>query len=319
MTKEVLIIGTSQMAYDYIDVFKHLEFQIILVGRSEIKKQEIESKYPEISFFSGGIRKYLETVNTIPDFVINTVDIINLFEVSRILIEFGVKNLLIEKPGALQADHLNLLKKLCTDKTPNVFIGYNRRFYNSVIKLKELIYNDGGIKNAHFEFTEWINTIDPDIYPIETLNKWIYSNSSHVIDLVFSIIGNPISLESKVYGSNEIFWHKNASIFTGMGYTNNDILFTYNSNWCGPGRWSIEFITSNNRYYLKPLEKLYIQKINSIDIVECEILDTDDFKFKPGLLKQVRSFISEQKTNLLSIDEQLNNFKLFDIIGGYRK
>ena len=310
MNNEVLIIGTSNMAFDYVNVFLNLNYNITLVGRSEEKRELIEKIFPGIKFVSGGINHFLKSTFTLPEFVINAVDVINLYDVSRVLIENGVKNLLIEKPGALRFDHLSNLCYLKTKYSSNVYIGYNRRFYNSVLELKKLIKLDGGIKNVHFEFTEWVNTIDPDIYPDETLNKWIYSNSSHVIDLVFSIIGSPVNFDAKIYGEKLIPWHNHASIFTGMGITDKNILFTYNSNWCGPGRWSIEFITSSNRYYLKPMEKLFIQKINSIELIEHIIHDTDDLNFKPGLLKQVISFIEKKQSDLLTLEKQLNNFKI---------
>jgi predicted dehydrogenase len=305
------------MALDYVKIFLHLKYNIILVGRNEKKRHYIENKFPNIKFVSGGIKKYFENTDNVPNFVINAVDIINLYDVSKSLIENGIKNILIEKPGALRIEHLTDLCHLKRLHSTNVYIGYNRRFYNSVIKLKELIKLDGGIKNVHFEFTEWINTINPDIYPDETLNKWIYSNSSHVIDLVFSIIGNPFNFDSKIYGENLISWHKHASIFTGMGITDNNILFTYNSNWCGPGRWGIEFTTTKNRYILKPLEKLFIQEINSVNLNEYIINDPDDSNFKPGLYKQVKSFLNADEFNLVSLEYQISNFKLFNKIGGY--
>ena len=317
MSKDVLIIGTSDMAFDYVNIFLDLKYNITLVGRSEKKRHEIENKFPSIKFISGGIKTYFQNTINVPNFVINAVDIINLYNVSKIVIENGIKNVLIEKPGALRIEHLTDIFNLKNLHSTNVYIGYNRRFYNSVIKLKELIKLDGGIKNVHFEFTEWINTIDADIYPEETLNKWIYSNSSHVIDLVFSIIGMPINFESKIYGENLIKWHKHASIFTGMGITENNILFTYNSNWCGPGRWGIEFTTKKNRYILKPLEKLFIQEINSVILNEYVINDSDDSNFKPGLYKQVKSFLNADEENLVSLEYQISNFKLFNKIGGY--
>ena len=36
---------------------------------------------------------------------------------------------------------------------------------------------------------EWVHTINEDDYSNEVLEKWIISNSSHVIDTVFYLIG----------------------------------------------------------------------------------------------------------------------------------
>ncbi|MDC3200256.1 transposase [Porticoccaceae bacterium] len=45
-------------------------------------------------------------------------------------------------------------------------------------------------------------------------------------------------------------------------------LISYKGYWEAPGRWSLEFITNENRYFLRPMEKLSCQKKGSLDIVE---------------------------------------------------
>ena len=62
----------------------------------------------------------------------------------------------------------------------------------------KIVQQDGGIISVHFEFTEWIHTINPEDYDDESLNKWIIANSSHVIDTVFYLIGNPKIINSKI-------------------------------------------------------------------------------------------------------------------------
>ena len=38
-------------------------------------------------------------------------------------------------------------------------VGFNRRFYSSVLKAKDIIHEDGGVKSFFFEFTEWSHVI----------------------------------------------------------------------------------------------------------------------------------------------------------------
>jgi hypothetical protein len=313
----ILIVGTSQIALDYIKILTYLNFDVIVVGRKNEKINLIKYKYPNVTCYAGGIENYCIKNKNLPNFAINTVDIVNLFNVSNILIRNNIKNILIEKPGSITSEELKDLINLKNIYNTNIYIGYNRRFYNSVLELKRLINTDGGIRNVHFEFTEWVDTINTNSFHPITLNKWIYSNSSHVIDLVFYIIGFPKILHSFTSGENKISWHKSASIFFGSGISIENTPFTYNTNWLSSGRWCIEFMTEKNRYTLKPMEKLYVQKINSLDINELSFDNQDDINFKPGLFKQVSDFLNYKFENLVSLDYQIQNFYFFNKIGNY--
>ena len=38
-------------------------------------------------------------------------------------------------------------------------MAYNRRFYASTMKAREIIQSEGGVRNFHFEMTEWAHVI----------------------------------------------------------------------------------------------------------------------------------------------------------------
>ncbi len=98
--------------------------------------------------------------------------------------------------------------------------------------------------------------------------------------------------EIKCYTTGGLSWHPSASIFCGAGVTEQGLLFSYHSNWEAPGRWGVEILTKNHRLILRPLEDLYIQKIGSLISKKVVIDDNLDHEFKPGLYKQVESFIN---------------------------
>ena len=266
--QKVLLIGAGYMAGEYLKVLKHLNSNVTVVSRSEAKINLLKCNFPDYTYYTEGLDDYLSNENELPEFVINTVNVNGLRDVSLALLKAGVKNLLIEKPGDLFINGLKELKD-CAEKTSSkVYIAYNRRFYSSISELKKLIAIDGGITNCHFEFTEWIHTIDPKMYDVEILKKWIIANSSHVIDTVFNLIGFPKTINTIVTGKNEISWHPSGSVFAGSGISINKIPFTYNSDWTSAGRWSIEIFTKHRRLYLKQMEKLFEQKKGSITISE---------------------------------------------------
>lgn len=314
---KVLLIGAGFMASEYLKVLKHLNCDVTVVSRSEGKINLLKKDFPDYSYYTEGLDDYLSKVNELPEFVINTVNISSLRDVSLALLKAGVKNLLIEKPGDLFIEGLKELMNFAEITSSNVYIAYNRRFYSSINELKKQIVIDEGITNCHFEFTEWIHTIDTSIYDNETLRKWIISNSSHVIDAVFHLIGFPKNLNATVSGLDEIIWHPSGSVFTGSGVSEKNIPFSYNTDWSSAGRWSIEIFTKKRRFYLKPMEKLFEQKKGSINISEVLLDDQLDITFKPGLLMQTQAFLSSDFLNLVSIDEQIMAISFYEEIAGY--
>ena len=315
---KILIIGSGFMTEHYLNVivFNNIECEVVGRGKKNIKK--LSEKYTNIKFHSGGIENFVNQ-NSIAKFThfINLVNIEYCISITKLLLENGAKKILLEKPGGLNIESLQLIKGSSIAFKADLVIGYNRRFYESVNKLIELSDNDGGIKNVHFEFTEWVHTINENDYSNETLEKWIISNSSHVIDTVFFLIGLPKQISTNTLGANKINWHKSGSFFVGSGISENNIPFSYNTNWNSAGRWAIEITTNSNRYYLKPMEKLFVQEKGKIDITEIDLPSDKDINFKPGIFDLTISFLKGDYRKLLSIKDQIDHIKIYNKIGNY--
>jgi predicted dehydrogenase len=309
MDNSVLLVGSGFMAKEYLLVLSAMKKKVIVVGRGNEKIELLEQEFPEFTFYSGGLDKYLKVHLTVPDFAINASSISQLGITTKQLILAGVKSILVEKPGDLLLKGLKEIEDLTQESNTQVFIAYNRRFYSSVQKLKEEVFIDGGIQSVHFEFTEWVHIIDRNKFDLEVLNKWIVSNSSHVIDTVFFLIGNPKNMQNIVMGQGLIPWHKSGSVFIGMGVSDQNIPFSYHSNWCSAGRWSIEISTSKRRFYLKPMEKLAQQILGSVSVEDIKLDDTLDSNYKPGLFIQVQDFLCGKKERLCTIEGQRKNYE----------
>jgi predicted dehydrogenase len=309
MDNSVLLVGSGFMAKEYLLVLSAMKKKVIVVGRGNEKIELLEQEFPEFTFYSGGLDKYLKVHLTVPDFAINASSISQLGITTKQLILAGVKSILVEKPGDLLLKGLKEIEDLSQESNTQVFIAYNRRFYSSVQKLKQEVFNDGGIQSVHFEFTEWVHIIDQNKFDLEVLNKWIVSNSSHVIDTVFFLIGNPKNMQNIVMGQGLIPWHKSGSVFIGMGVSDQNIPFSYHANWCSAGRWSIEISTSKRRFYLKPMEKLAQQILGTVSVDDIKLDDTLDSNYKPGLFIQVQDFLFGKKERLCTIEEQRKNYE----------
>lgn len=306
----ILLFGSGTMAYEYAKVLKAQNHNFLVIGRGKKSAAEFKEK-TGISPVTGGADKFLARSNYQDWKAIVAVTGDQLGKVCIALVKHGIKSILLEKPGGLDKKEINLVRATAEKYSVEIFIGYNRRFYASVKKAKELIKGDGGVLSFHFEFNEVADTIAALPFPKEIKDQWILHNSSHVMDLAFFLAGRPKSLLANTYGA--LPWHPKGAIFTGLGITEKKVHFTYHANWLSPGRWGLEVMTKNHRLIFRPLEKLQTQKHGSFDIFNVELNDNLDTEFKPGVFREVIAFLTDKKI-LCTIDEHYQNLFWYDKI-----
>ena len=312
---KVWIIGAGPMAQDYIKVLDALKVSTNVIGRGKESAKSFEKKTGH-NVMAGGLTLYLEAKPTICSHAIVAVPVEHLFNTTKQLLEYGVKNILVEKPGALSNHEYEKLVQLSSTKNANLYVAYNRRFYASVIHAKKIITKDGGMTSFNFEFTEWGHIISSLFKGPGVKEKWFLSNSTHVVDLAFNICGPPKELSS--FTSGNLDWHPSASIFCGAGISLNGALFNYSANWASAGRWSIEILTKKHKLILRPIEKLQIQKKGSIIESYVDDIDYDlDDKYKPGLYLQTEKFLKNNFNGMCSMAEQNKMLKIYNKIANY--
>lgn len=306
--KSILLIGSGTMAQDYVKVLQSLNSKFTVIGRGRESAFRFETA-TGIKPVIGGIRQFVSqnNPNDCQKAIVATGTEM-LREVTLLLAQWGVKEILVEKPGGMTMEEVQTLGEEIDKYGTNVFVAYNRRFYASVQELCRLVNEDGGITSFNFEFTEWAHVIDPLKKAPGVKENWLFANSTHVIDLAFYLGGKPVQMSSFTAGS--LNWHK-VAIFAGAGITSSGALFSYQANWQAPGRWGIELLTSKHRFYLRPLEKLQVQKLGSIQVEPVEIMDAVDISFKPGLYKQTDAFVNNNFEKLVNLFEHIENCKYY--------
>jgi len=308
---EILLIGAGPMAINHAQVLQGMDLKFTVVGRGEESAQTFQEQ-TKINVTTGGIDKWLSESTIHPKYAIVAVTGTQLGNVTRALIKQGIKNILLEKPGGLDNSDIKYVAECAEKSKINVLLGYNRRFYASVIKAKEIIEEDGGVNSYYFEFTEWPHTIVPLKKDPEVKKRWVLHNSTHVIDLAFYLGGEPEEIYS--YSRGGFDWHPDGTIFTGAGVSKSGALFSYHSNWGAPGRWGVEILTKKHRLIFRPLEKLHIQKLKSVAIEEVKIDDQLDIKFKPGLYRQLKAFLEGDTSNFINIYHHTARLEILDCI-----
>lgn len=299
--KNIWLIGTGLMGQEYAKVLRSLGSDVKVIGRGEENCSLFREK-TGIQALTGGLAAHLQTDPEVPEYAIVAVGIEALTETVLMLIRHGVKYILLEKPGVGYPYEIDEISEAAEASDAHILIAYNRRFYASVMRARELIREDGGVRSMHFEFTEWSHVIrDLKKHKAEHEN-WFLGNSTHVIDTAFHLGGKPTEMCSFVKGGIE--WHPSSSVFSGAGITEVGALFSYHANWEGPGRWTIDIITSRHRFIFKPMESLQVQKIGSVAVEPVVIDDSLDKEFKPGLYLQTKVFLDHDFSMMVTLAEQ---------------
>jgi predicted dehydrogenase len=310
----VLLVGAGNMALEYARVLISLNVPFTVVGRSKTSAEKFK-KITNHEVITDGLDNYLKDSENIPSQAIVAVTDDQLALVTIKLITKGVKNILLEKPGGLTFSEIKEVNKKAFKCSAKVYVAYNRRFYSSTSKAKEIIKEEGGVTSFHFEFTEWSHVIKNLNKSNDVKNNWFLLNSTHVIDLAFYLGGKPKEISSFHLGGLD--WHPRASVFTGSGISESGALFSYHANWEAPGRWGVEILTKKHRLILKPLESLQIQEIGSIAVNFVELQDQLDKDYKPGLYKQTKDFLNDEISNFCTIEEQVIATEYFSRMSGY--
>ena len=315
LNQSIWLIGVGPIAIDYLKVLNDLKVKYEVIGRGE-KSSKSFTERTGIQPIVGGLIHFLSSNPNICSHAIVSVGIEELANVTIQLLEYGVKNILVEKPAGLNKGEIESVADHTKKKNANVYVAYNRRFYASVIKAKDIIIRDGGVTSFNFEFTEWAHEIEKLEKAPGVKESWFLANSTHVIDLAYYLGGRPKEIATFVNGSLD--WHPSASIFSGSGVSETGALFSYQANWESAGRWSVEMLTNEHRLIFRPIEKLQIQKRDSVQIGYVDEIDyLLDEQYKPGLFLQTSNFLNNNFENMLDIHQHSSKIKVYYKMANY--
>lgn len=309
----ILLVGAGPMAVQYAKVLQGMEKPFVVVGRSQQSADAFNTQVG-VQPLTGGVENFFPSVQPITHAIV-AVSVEQLEYSSTYLLNKGVKHLLVEKPGAMTLEAIERIQVLAQSLGASIYIAYNRRFLSSVIKARELIEEDGGVTSFNFEITEWSDTIQKIPKAEGVKENWFFANTSHVTDLAFYLGGKPRQMATFIAG--DLPWHSRAARFAGAGETTDGALFSYSGDWEAPGRWAVEILTRSRRFIFKPLEKLQAQRINTVAVETVEVDSRLDVDYKPGLYLQVEHFLTLEKTGLCTLEEHLENSKLYARIAAY--
>jgi predicted dehydrogenase len=208
------------------------------------------------------------------------------------------KPMLIEKPIGLKAETIAAALNAPDAKTDGKLIGFNRRFYGTVERLRARL-RDGGLKAAYITISEDLGR-QQNAHGSEIIPHLLTFSSAHTLDLALHVLGQ-LSVV-KLYRSPEKevpFTSVNGLLQTAAGVPVHLAL-----NASDPSPAGMRFLFDDHTTWsLSPLEMLSI--FDRYEIVEisqrskirrymphvAELVD-EPVDLKPGFLAQMQAFLS---------------------------
>jgi predicted dehydrogenase len=311
------LIGAGPMAVEHARVLLALGEDFQVFGRSQGSAEQFEDAIGVPVQIADNARTPAFSAHAPPESAIVAVSPEQLAPVTSALLDIGVKRILLEKPGAMSFDELQSLRDKALRSGADILIAYNRRFFESVRTARKIIHDDGGVLSFNFEITEWAYVIGALDKRSDVLRSWFLANTTHVVDLAWYLGGTPE--EMHCFHAGSLDWHPASSRFAGAGITRTNALFSYSGNWQSPGRWALEFCTPANRLIFRPMEQLHVQKIGSVAIEQLELDDALDQAFKPGIYRQMESFLGGDDSDFCHIDAQAEAWQRYEMMAGYQR
>lgn len=180
----IAVFGTGYMAIQHMKAAKSVGYSISLIcgGDDYTKTTKISGQFGAIPVQDSD--EIVESINAgSTNLVIVAAPISASFAILEKLVSLGNVAILAEKPGATNSRDLATI--LRTWGNPNVMIAYNRRFYDSVVRLRETLETEKPI-SFNVEIGESV-AFGPE--SVEQISSVLCSNTVHVFDFVRYILG----------------------------------------------------------------------------------------------------------------------------------
>lgn len=218
---------------------------------------------------------------------------------------------LIEKPLGISLNESTEILSLIKNNKLN-FVGYNRRFYSTVLKSQYFIKRFGVPYSIHIDAPEPYELLLKRNKKLVDVENRLILNTTHALD-IFNLMYGEYKTTTNFDHSYKINGLK-IDYMSFINFSNNNT-GSFISHWLSPGDWVVKMFGDNYQIRLnltKNKGEITIKKSKVINFSQ----DNEDKISKPGILRQNYFFLKSveqgQKahTNLCSLIEAHNNIKL---------
>ena len=303
---KTVLIGFGDIAEKYLPVLNRLNCEVIGVVTKNYKSALLKSK-------KYSIPQAYKSIKDIPisecDFLMNLTSADMIEPIMQEIIPKKIP-IFAEKPVGFGIDKIqNLIEVNYKFNTP-VMVGTNRRFYSIFHQALEFLkQHNKKIESIKIDAPERFSDINREKFNSKIKENWMFANSIHCIDLIRFFGGDVKQIESN---SNISEYDFNAN-----GICDNDIDFSYSSNWKKQSKWNISLFAGDIKIIFEPLENgKIITKNQEIKLVPSK----EDMKFKPGFYAQISHFLEntvkkhEKKWPGSNLEDHKKSIKLIEDI-----
>lgn len=303
---KTVLIGFGDIAEKYLPILNELNCEIIGIVTKRFENTLLKSKKFSIPY---AYRSIEEIPISECDFLMNLTSADMIEPIMQEIIPKKIP-IFTEKPVGFGIDKIqNLIEMNYKFNTP-VMVGTNRRFYSIFHQALEFLkQHNKKIESIKIDAPERFSDINREKFNSKIKENWMFANSIHCIDLIRFFGGDVKQIESN---SNISEYDFNAN-----GICDNDIDFSYSSNWKKLSKWNISLFAGDIKIIFEPLENgKIITKNQEIHLVPSK----EDMKFKPGFYAQISYFLEnivkkhEKKWPGSNLEDHKKSIKLIEDI-----
>ncbi|GAA0612350.1 MULTISPECIES: Gfo/Idh/MocA family protein [Thalassospira] len=221
---------------------------------------------------------------------------------------------LLEKPAGYDLSDAEDIAAAAKGRDKPVMVGFNRRFYSSLQNILLDVEQRNEHRYVHVQDQQNYEEARLHGHPEEVVQKFMYANSIHVIDMMLCLC------RGKVTNVQPVMPWKGADTEVVLAHINFDSgdSALYEGIWKGPGPWACALSTPSRRWVMQPLEKAAYQNVNERVQNPVEI-DPIDVEFKAGFLRQAEAVIARvrgEESHAVSLEDSLHTMRLINQIFG---
>lgn len=221
---------------------------------------------------------------------------------------------LLEKPAGFDLADAEDIAAAAGKRSRPVLVGFNRRFYSSTLAVLADLDSRDERRFIHIQDQQSFAEARRYNHPDPVVQKFMYANSIHVIDLIPTLGRGKVSEVKPIMP-----WKGEATeiVLAHIAFDSGDNAL-YEGLWQGPGPWACSVSTPSRRWVMQPLEKASFQNAGERkqNPVEPDSVDSD---FKAGFLRQAEAVMSRMRgepSKAVDIEESLRTMRLIHRIFG---
>jgi predicted dehydrogenase len=309
---KIAIVGAGSMAREHIRAFSSLS-GVRIVGissRTRARAQGLADEFniPVVADSVAELKAKTDAslvIVTVPELAANAVAKACFVENWAVL---------LEKPAGYDLADAQDIAAAAFGRAQPVMVGFNRRFYSSVLAVRNDIDNRDEKRFIHIQDQQSYAEARRYNHPEPVVAKFMYANSIHVIDLMLALGRGP------VVGVNVIMPWKGEEtevMLAHITFESGDSAL-YEGIWKGPGPWACSVSTPSRRWVMQPLERAAFQ--NAGERVQNQVpVDPVDTEFKAGFVLQAKAVLARlrgEPSAAIDINRSLEAMRLIHRIFG---